>query len=225
MTINWNTKTTSSDEWESHPDLAEIIALQGRKEENECGGRGDDEGESSSELEEDNDRDADDDEDADGDDEDDTVKADRKALALNMFSVLGENECEWGMRSMFMHSSFFNYHCSLYDHLISICNVSIKGLYKVLNLNAMHLFCILMLIVYLYSPSYRQHTPNFTYFCWFCVLFSLSVPLYLPCFSFLIIRTLLKCFENLCTSCMQPFPFLSGQKECLYNQWLYNQCH
>uniref|UniRef100_A0A672M791 Guanine nucleotide-binding protein-like 1 n=1 Tax=Sinocyclocheilus grahami TaxID=75366 RepID=A0A672M791_SINGR len=85
----------SKDEWESHPDLAEIIALQGRKEEeDECGDREDDEGESSSELEEDNDRDADGDEDADGDDEDDTVKADRKGLTLNMFSVLGENECE-----------------------------------------------------------------------------------------------------------------------------------
>uniref|UniRef100_A0A673LNS4 Guanine nucleotide-binding protein-like 1 n=1 Tax=Sinocyclocheilus rhinocerous TaxID=307959 RepID=A0A673LNS4_9TELE len=85
----------SKDEWESHPDLAEIIALQGRKEEeDECGDREDDEDESSSELEEDNDRDADDDEDADGDDEDDTVKADRKGLTLNMFSVLGENECE-----------------------------------------------------------------------------------------------------------------------------------
>ncbi|KTG34784.1 hypothetical protein cypCar_00002742 [Cyprinus carpio] len=86
--------TQSKDEWESHPDLAEIIALQGRKEEeDEPGDREDDEGESSSELEEDNDRDADDDEDADGDDEDDTVKADRKGLTLNMFSVLGENEC------------------------------------------------------------------------------------------------------------------------------------
>uniref|UniRef100_A0A671SRG0 Guanine nucleotide-binding protein-like 1 n=1 Tax=Sinocyclocheilus anshuiensis TaxID=1608454 RepID=A0A671SRG0_9TELE len=85
----------SKDEWESHPDLAEIIALQGRKEEeDECVDREDDEGESSSELEEDNDRNADDDEDADGDDEDDTVKADRKGLTLNMFSVLGENECE-----------------------------------------------------------------------------------------------------------------------------------
>uniref|UniRef100_A0A8C1QFF8 Guanine nucleotide-binding protein-like 1 n=1 Tax=Cyprinus carpio TaxID=7962 RepID=A0A8C1QFF8_CYPCA len=86
--------TQSKDEWESHPDLAEIIALQGRKEEeDERDDREDDEGESSSELEEDNDRDADDDEDADGDDEDDTVKADRKGLTLNMFSVLGENEC------------------------------------------------------------------------------------------------------------------------------------
>ncbi|ROL48168.1 Guanine nucleotide-binding protein-like 1 [Anabarilius grahami] len=83
----------SKDEWESHPDLTEIIALQGRKdEEEEC--VEDDDGESSSELEEDNDRDADDDEDAYGDDEDDTVKADKKGLTLNMFSVLGENECE-----------------------------------------------------------------------------------------------------------------------------------
>lgn len=85
----------SKDAWESHPDLAEIIALQGRKEEeDECGDREEEDGESSSELEEDNDRDADDDEDADGDDEDETVKADRKGLTLNMFSVLGENECE-----------------------------------------------------------------------------------------------------------------------------------
>lgn len=85
----------SKDTWESHPDLAEIIALQGRKEDgDECGDREEEDGESSSELEEDNDRDADDDEDADGDDEDETVKADRKGLTLNMFSVLGENECE-----------------------------------------------------------------------------------------------------------------------------------
>uniref|UniRef100_A0A8C0YR28 Guanine nucleotide-binding protein-like 1 n=1 Tax=Cyprinus carpio carpio TaxID=630221 RepID=A0A8C0YR28_CYPCA len=82
--------TESKDEWESHPDLAEISALQGRTDEERE--REDDEDESSSELEED-DRDADDDEDADGDDEDDTVKADRKGLTLNMFSVLGENEC------------------------------------------------------------------------------------------------------------------------------------
>ncbi|KAA0703185.1 Guanine nucleotide-binding protein-like 1 GTP-binding protein HSR1 [Triplophysa tibetana] len=85
----------SKDEWESHPDLAEIIALQGRKDEEEEGREKEDEdSESSSELEEENDRDADDDEDADGDDEDDTVKADRRGLTLNMFSVLGENECE-----------------------------------------------------------------------------------------------------------------------------------
>lgn len=83
----------SKDEWESHPDLSEIIALQGRKEEeDECGDREEDDGESSSELEEDNYRD--DDEDAYGDDEDDTVKANKKGLTLNMFSVLGENECE-----------------------------------------------------------------------------------------------------------------------------------
>ncbi|XP_051574968.1 guanine nucleotide-binding protein-like 1 isoform X1 [Myxocyprinus asiaticus] len=86
--------TQSRDEWESHPDLSEIIALQGRtEEEEECGEREDEECESSSELEEEHDRDADDDEDADGDDEDDTVKADRKSLTLNMFSVLGENKC------------------------------------------------------------------------------------------------------------------------------------
>ncbi|XP_051999415.1 guanine nucleotide-binding protein-like 1 [Xyrauchen texanus] len=84
----------NKDEWESHSDLAEIIALQGRKEEEECGEKEDEEGESSSELEEEHDRDADDDEDADGDDEDDNVKADRKGLTLNMFCVLGENECQ-----------------------------------------------------------------------------------------------------------------------------------
>ncbi|KAK7157593.1 hypothetical protein R3I93_008936 [Phoxinus phoxinus] len=84
----------SKDEWESHPDLSEIIALQGRKEEEDRGDREDDDGESSSELEEDNDRDADDDEDAYGDDEDETVKADKKGLTLNMFSVLRQNECE-----------------------------------------------------------------------------------------------------------------------------------
>lgn len=135
MSQIWHLISISSDEWESHPDLTEIIALQGRKdEEEEC--VEDDDGESSSELEEDNDRDADDDEDAYGDDEDDTVKADKKGLTLNMFNVLGENECEWGMRShsMFIHSGFSIYHWFLYDHLISICNVSIKGLYEVLNI-------------------------------------------------------------------------------------------
>ncbi|XP_052003214.1 guanine nucleotide-binding protein-like 1 [Xyrauchen texanus] len=86
--------TQSKDDWESHPDLSEIIALQGTtEEEEECGEREDEEGESSSELEEEHDRDADDDEDADGDDEDDTVKADRKGLTINMFSVLGEKKC------------------------------------------------------------------------------------------------------------------------------------
>nr|XP_055067193.1 guanine nucleotide-binding protein-like 1 [Misgurnus anguillicaudatus] len=87
--------TQSKDEWESHPDLAEIIALQGRRDDEEkFGEREDEDGESSSDLEEENDGDADDDEDGDGDDEDDTVKADKKGLTLNMFSVLGENECE-----------------------------------------------------------------------------------------------------------------------------------
>lgn len=101
MSQIWHLISISSDVWETHPDLSEIIALQGRKdEEEECGNREDDDGESSSELEEDNYRDADDDEDAYGDDEDDTVKTDKKGLTLNMFSVLGENECEWGTRSL-----------------------------------------------------------------------------------------------------------------------------
>ncbi|TKS82268.1 Guanine nucleotide-binding protein-like 1 GTP-binding protein HSR1 [Collichthys lucidus] len=57
------------EQWENHPDLPEIIALQGRTAEEEgTGDRDDDEdGESSTEPEEERDRDADDDE--DGDDE------------------------------------------------------------------------------------------------------------------------------------------------------------
>lgn len=74
------------------------MALQGRKpgEEDESGGRDEEEGESSSEPEEEDDRDADDDEDADGDDEDESLRSDRKtkSFTLNMFGVLGENECE-----------------------------------------------------------------------------------------------------------------------------------
>ena len=85
-----------ADDWESHPDLAEVVALQGRREEDGAGDRDEEEGESSSEPEEERDRDADDDE----DDEDEGVpgpgRKDRPKtnLTLNMFSVLGEDECD-----------------------------------------------------------------------------------------------------------------------------------
>ncbi|XP_017561536.1 guanine nucleotide-binding protein-like 1 [Pygocentrus nattereri] len=87
----------NKDQWESHPELAEIVALQGRRTEEEESSERDEEeeeDESSSEPEEEDDRDADDD--ADGDDEDETVRCDRKSkgFTLNMFGVLGENECE-----------------------------------------------------------------------------------------------------------------------------------
>ncbi|XP_012676935.2 guanine nucleotide-binding protein-like 1 [Clupea harengus] len=91
------------DQWESHPDVSEIIALQGRQQQEEGAGEReeeDDEGESSSEPEEERDRDADDDEDGDGDDEDDNFVSSRQrekpspSLTVNMFSVLGDNECE-----------------------------------------------------------------------------------------------------------------------------------
>ncbi|KAG7277910.1 hypothetical protein CRUP_004689 [Coryphaenoides rupestris] len=90
--------------WENHPDLPEIIALQGRTE-----GPGEEEkeeeedGESSTEPEEERDRDADDDEDRDGDDEDEGFGESRRrkedggapgSLTVNMFDVLRENECE-----------------------------------------------------------------------------------------------------------------------------------
>ncbi|KAL0984911.1 hypothetical protein UPYG_G00150360 [Umbra pygmaea] len=87
------------DQWESHPDLAEIIALQGRGEE-ERPGEEDEDGESSSEPEEERDRDADDDEDGDDEDEGVGLPAARRegkgppSLTVNMFEVLRENECE-----------------------------------------------------------------------------------------------------------------------------------
>ncbi|XP_028835985.1 guanine nucleotide-binding protein-like 1 [Denticeps clupeoides] len=93
--------TDQKDQWEFHSDKAEIVALQGLMAEVEdVGERGEEEedGESSSEPEEERDRDADDDE--DGDDEDDGfVSSKRKekpplSLTVNMFRVLGENECE-----------------------------------------------------------------------------------------------------------------------------------
>lgn len=77
--------------------MTEIIALQGRTPEDEENGERDEQDEeSSSEPEEEDDRDADDDEDADGDDEDESVMSDKKgkAYSLNMFGLLGENECE-----------------------------------------------------------------------------------------------------------------------------------
>ncbi|KAL2084021.1 hypothetical protein ACEWY4_019539 [Coilia grayii] len=101
--------SSKKDQWESHPDVSEIMALQGRLEEGGAGERGgeeeeeeeeDDEGESSSEPEEERDRDADDDEDRDGDDEDEGFVSSRRrgrpspSLTVNMFSVLGDNECE-----------------------------------------------------------------------------------------------------------------------------------
>ncbi|KAK3571878.1 hypothetical protein QTP86_020566 [Hemibagrus guttatus] len=89
--------TQNKDKWESHPDLPEIITLQGRRpDDEENGEREEDDEESSSEPEEEDDRDADDDEDADGDDEDESVRSHKKgkAYSLNMFGLLGENECE-----------------------------------------------------------------------------------------------------------------------------------
>ncbi|CAL8235563.1 unnamed protein product [Boreogadus saida] len=90
--------------WENHPDLPEIIALQGRTEGDEAGEREEEEEleESSTEPEEEErDRDADDDEDRDGDDEDEGFRESRKKVAVppgnltvNMFNVLRENECE-----------------------------------------------------------------------------------------------------------------------------------
>uniref|UniRef100_A0A8D0AL34 Guanine nucleotide-binding protein-like 1 n=1 Tax=Sander lucioperca TaxID=283035 RepID=A0A8D0AL34_SANLU len=86
--------------WENHPDLPEIIALQGRTAVDEGTGErdDDDEGESSTEPEEERDRDADDDE--DGDDEDEGFghpirKEDKPSgFTVNMYNVLRENECE-----------------------------------------------------------------------------------------------------------------------------------
>ncbi|GAA6229281.1 guanine nucleotide-binding protein-like 1 [Lates japonicus] len=87
--------------WENHPDLPEIMALQGRLTEEEgTGERDDEEGESSTEPEEERDRDADDDEDGDGDDEDEGFghpgrKDDKPSgFTVNMYNVLRENECE-----------------------------------------------------------------------------------------------------------------------------------
>uniref|UniRef100_A0A671YLU4 Guanine nucleotide-binding protein-like 1 n=1 Tax=Sparus aurata TaxID=8175 RepID=A0A671YLU4_SPAAU len=86
--------------WENHPDLPEIMALQGRMTEEEGAGErdDDDDGESSTEPEEERDRDADDDE--DGDDEDEgfgrpSRKDDKPSgFTVNMYNVLRENECE-----------------------------------------------------------------------------------------------------------------------------------
>ncbi|XP_044216053.1 guanine nucleotide-binding protein-like 1 [Thunnus albacares] len=86
--------------WENHPDLPEIMALQGRLTEEEGMGDRDDEedGESSTEPEEERDRDADDDE--DGDDEDEGFGKPRRkedkpsGFTVNMYNVLRENECE-----------------------------------------------------------------------------------------------------------------------------------
>lgn len=87
--------------WENHPDLPEIMALQGRTTVEEGTGERDDEddGESSTEPEEERDRDADDDE--DGDDEDEGFGRPRRkeekssGFTVNMYNVLRENECEW----------------------------------------------------------------------------------------------------------------------------------
>ncbi|KAL6109260.1 gnl1 [Pungitius sinensis] len=88
--------------WENHPDLSEIIALQGRTaaegDVDRDNDDDDDDGESSTEPEEERDRDADDDE--DGDDEDEGLvqpkqKEDKPSgFTVNMYNVLRENECE-----------------------------------------------------------------------------------------------------------------------------------
>uniref|UniRef100_A0A3B5MPG8 Guanine nucleotide-binding protein-like 1 n=1 Tax=Xiphophorus couchianus TaxID=32473 RepID=A0A3B5MPG8_9TELE len=87
--------------WENHPDLPEIMALQGRGAEEEGSAEREDEedGESSSEPEEERDRDADDDEDGDDEDEgfghrgwsDDKPSS---GFTVNMYNVLRENDCE-----------------------------------------------------------------------------------------------------------------------------------
>uniref|UniRef100_A0A8D3ADK3 Guanine nucleotide-binding protein-like 1 n=1 Tax=Scophthalmus maximus TaxID=52904 RepID=A0A8D3ADK3_SCOMX len=86
--------------WENHPDLPEIMTLQGRMAAAEStGDRDDDEdGESSTEPEEERDWDADDD--GDGDDEDEGFGLPRRkddkpsGFTVNMYNVLRENECE-----------------------------------------------------------------------------------------------------------------------------------
>uniref|UniRef100_A0A3Q2PBQ8 Guanine nucleotide-binding protein-like 1 n=1 Tax=Fundulus heteroclitus TaxID=8078 RepID=A0A3Q2PBQ8_FUNHE len=88
------------DHWENHPDLPEVMALQGRTAEKEGGAEREDEedGESSSEPEEEQDRDADDDE--DGDDEDEGFGHQRRndekpsGFTVNMYNVLRENDCD-----------------------------------------------------------------------------------------------------------------------------------
>lgn len=90
----------TTEHWENHPDLPEIMALQGRTTEGEGPGErdDDDDGESSTEPEEERDRDADDDE--DGDDEDEGFGCPRQredkqsGFTVNMYNVLRENECE-----------------------------------------------------------------------------------------------------------------------------------
>lgn len=88
-----------SEHWESHTDILEILALQGRTSEEDAAGKRDDEedGESSTEPEEERDRDADDDD--DGDEDEGFGQPRRKeqtatGLTANMFHVLRENECE-----------------------------------------------------------------------------------------------------------------------------------
>ncbi|XP_053737756.1 guanine nucleotide-binding protein-like 1 [Synchiropus splendidus] len=91
--------TCLRENWESHPDLPEIMGLQGRMtEEDESKSRDvdDDDGESSTEPEEEQDRDADDDE----EDEEETVgnrkqkKDQPPGLSCNKFDVLQELECD-----------------------------------------------------------------------------------------------------------------------------------
>ncbi|XP_072316812.1 guanine nucleotide-binding protein-like 1 isoform X3 [Eucyclogobius newberryi] len=85
--------------WQNHPDLPEIMSLQGRTSVEEVS---DEEGESSSEgEEEERDRDADVDEDADDDDDDGGFRLPQKketeappGVTANMFHALRENECE-----------------------------------------------------------------------------------------------------------------------------------
>lgn len=86
--------------WENHPDLPDIVALQGRTTAAEGTGErdDDDDGESSTEPEEERDRDADDDEDGDDEDEGfgDARRKEEKpsGFTVNMYNVLRENECE-----------------------------------------------------------------------------------------------------------------------------------
>ncbi|XP_076010806.1 guanine nucleotide-binding protein-like 1 [Genypterus blacodes] len=85
--------------WENHLDLPEIMALQGRLEEEQTERDDEEDGESSTEPEDERDRDADDDEDGDDDDDEGLRHPKRKddrssGFTVNMYNVLRENNCD-----------------------------------------------------------------------------------------------------------------------------------
>ncbi|KAG7216963.1 hypothetical protein INR49_001617, partial [Caranx melampygus] len=98
--LSWTAWDVCEGQWENHPDLPEIMVLQGRTTEEEGTGDREDEddGESSTEPEEERDRDADDDEDGDDEDEGEEMEEKKRRPLIQRLAQTGEGRRGEGER-------------------------------------------------------------------------------------------------------------------------------